>query len=179
MGKRHDKEWLFSLARAMGKSSSPREPSGGTPTERKLRKDIPKIKEPVPDEEGKLKWQDAFTLAGVVLAVAGVPESPAWLRVACFVGSAVCLSFSFCGHTKWPKLARFGGSLVVCALMFLMSYFVLAAKPVHIPSAQENGEETARALEDQHNKRTAVELDCEEDQLPIHIQALQEQTSCL
>lgn len=131
-------------------------------------------KPPEPNNrEPKFKWQDALGVIGALLAIGGMSDMPLVLRILCFAACAVCLPISFSSHKSWSISFRWFASIAVVFLMVYVSWAAIEKSSEHIPTAQENGEATARALEDQRNKRTAVELDCEMESLPIHIQAFQ------
>ena len=63
-------------------------------------------------------------------------------------------------------------SLSVCVSLIVVAliHWIANAPPeAHIPSAQENANATAEALRKQDNAKTAVELDCQQESLPIHV----------
>jgi hypothetical protein len=79
------------------------------------------------------------------------------------------MTFSFFSHKNWPLAARWGFSLLICAIMGTVSFYVLKAQPEHMPT----GTEVASALAEKENSKTAVELECDWDRLPIRVPANQ------
>lgn len=75
-----------------------------------------------PTQEPKFKWQDAFGLVGVLLAIGGMADMPLVLRLVCFLGCAICLPISFSSHKNWPVWARWALSIAVVTLMAFMSW---------------------------------------------------------
>jgi hypothetical protein len=128
----------------------------------------------VPDEsiagmQANLKWQDAVGVVGLMAGFGGMNDLPIAVRVLCFAACAICFCISFYSHKDWWLSLRWILSGCVSLLMIGLIYRLVTAKEIHIPSAQENGAATAEALRKQDNAKTAVELECEQDGLPIHV----------
>ena len=72
--------------------------------------------------EPKFKWQDALTVAGVLLAFAGMADMPLELRIVCFIACAICLPISFFGHRDWPLGVRWMLSVACVLFMGYVSF---------------------------------------------------------
>jgi hypothetical protein len=121
--------------------------------------------------QASFKWQDAVGVVGLIAGFGGINDLPITVRVLCFAACAVCFCISFYSHKNWRPSLRWPLSIGMCLLMAGLIYRVVTAKEIHIPSAQENAEATASVLRKQDNTKTAVELACEQDDLPIHVPA--------
>jgi hypothetical protein len=75
------------------------------------------------EKEPRLKWQDAFGLVGVFLAIGGMADMPLPLRLLFFLACAICLPISFASHKTWPLWSRWVLSFLVVVLMGAMSWY--------------------------------------------------------
>jgi hypothetical protein len=112
-----------------------------------------------------LKWQDGLTVLGALLFFGGMNEMPLLIRALFFAAGAVCMSVSFWSHKDWPVLARLLSIIAVNLVIGYSIYWIIAKQNEHPPTAQE----IAQAQVEEDNKKTAVELECEWDHLPIQI----------
>ncbi|MGA3008675.1 MAG: hypothetical protein ABSD72_00310 [Terracidiphilus sp.] len=119
----------------------------------------------------KFKWQDALGVVGFLAGIGGMQDLPLTFRISCYVACAVCLCSSFSSHKNWPVRRRWmlGGGVSV--FMIILIFFAVRAKEPYIPSAEENASATASALAGKENSKTAVELECYWDHLPIPVPA--------
>jgi hypothetical protein len=117
------------------------------------------------DKEPSLKWQDGLAILGVILALGGMSEMPLAFRVLLFVAGAISMSVSFWIHEKWPRPMRLGSIIGINILMALVIYWVIAKDSEHPITAGD----IAHAWVEEDNKKTAVEIECNTDSLPIHV----------
>jgi hypothetical protein len=140
---------------------SPEEAESGTPI-----LDAAPIKQRVGT---KLKWQDAVGVVGFLAGIGGAQNIPLTFRILCYVACAACLCTSFSGHKNWSVARRWVSSVGVSIFMIILMIFAVQAKEPHIPTAEENAKATTSALAGKENSKTAVELECDWDNLPIHV----------
>ena len=130
MGLRHDKEWLFTLARQMPKPALSEEAESTAQ---------PKAELPSPQIPPKreLSWQDACAAGGLLIGLATFLEIPNPLRTGLLCVSAVLLFVGFAFHTGWPIWFRVMLSSLVPGVVLLAAYYVAIAKPEHVPTIGE------------------------------------------